>query len=186
VDEVEITAGRLHLRPFRPGDAAAVCAACQDPEIQRWTQVPVPYRPADARAFVEEVAPDKWARGIGAVFAILDSTSGDLLGAIELDQTEPGGDTGEIGFWAAAPARRRGVMTQAAAVVCRWGFAEFGLRRITWCCLEGNHGSRGVARRVGFRVDPRTRTGTLRRDGRRRIWTGELTPQDLDRATAPA
>jgi RimJ/RimL family protein N-acetyltransferase len=179
VDEVEITAGRLHLRPFRPTDAAAVYAACQDPEIQRWTQVPAPYSAADARAFVEVVAPGKWAGGTGAVFAILDSTSGELLGAIGLEEIRPDGDTAEIGFWAAAPARRRGVMTQAASVLCRWGFAELGLRRITWCCLEGNHASRGVAEHVGFRVDPKTRTGTLRRDGRRRLWTGELRPEDL-------
>jgi RimJ/RimL family protein N-acetyltransferase len=184
VEEVEITAGRLHLRPFRAGDAAAVYAACQDPEIQRWTQVPSPYTAADARTFVERIAPGRWADGTGAVFAILDSTSGDLLGAIGLEEIDPGG-TAAIGFWAAAPARRHGVMTQAAAVVCRWGFAALGLRRVTWCCLAGNVASRGVAERVGFRVDAVTRTGTLRRDGRRKLWTGELTPPDLDRtATA--
>jgi hypothetical protein len=34
---------RVRLRPWRPDDAGAVFAACQDEEIQRWTEVPVPY-----------------------------------------------------------------------------------------------------------------------------------------------
>ena len=186
MEEVEITAGRLHLRPFRAGDAAAVYAACQDPEIQRWTQVPSPYGPEDARTFVAEIAPGRWADGTGATFAILDATSGDLLGTIGLEGIGPAGDTAEIGYWMAAPARRRGVMAQAAGVVCRWGFAQLGLARITWCCLEGNVASRAVAIKVGFRVDPVTRAGVLRRDGRRRLWVGELTPADLDRAAATA
>ena len=36
--------GDLTLRPPRPDDADAVTAACQDPEIPRWTLVPSPYR----------------------------------------------------------------------------------------------------------------------------------------------
>ena len=55
MDGVEITAGRLHLRPWQPGDAPEVYAACQDPEIARWvTAIPCPYLESDAREFVEQ------------------------------------------------------------------------------------------------------------------------------------
>ncbi len=42
MEPVEITAGALHLRSWRPGDDARVLEACQDPDTQRWTTVPVP------------------------------------------------------------------------------------------------------------------------------------------------
>ena len=43
----------VRLRSWRPDDVGAVLAACQDPEIQRWTEVPVPYRHEHA-GFVAE------------------------------------------------------------------------------------------------------------------------------------
>jgi RimJ/RimL family protein N-acetyltransferase len=43
--------GDLVLRPKRPDDLDAVTAACQDPEIPRWTFVPSPYTRADAEAY---------------------------------------------------------------------------------------------------------------------------------------
>ena len=42
----------LVLRPKRPDDADAITAACQDPEIARWTFVPSPYTRADAEHFI--------------------------------------------------------------------------------------------------------------------------------------
>jgi RimJ/RimL family protein N-acetyltransferase len=37
-----LTGPRVRLRPWRTDDVEAVFAACQDAEIQSWTQVPVP------------------------------------------------------------------------------------------------------------------------------------------------
>jgi RimJ/RimL family protein N-acetyltransferase len=38
-----LTGPRARLRPWRPDDVDAVFAACQDADVQRWTQVPVQY-----------------------------------------------------------------------------------------------------------------------------------------------
>ena len=65
---------RLRLRPWRADDAPAVHATCQDPELQRWTEVPVPYLPEHAEQFVGPVAADTWAQG-GASFAVETSAS---------------------------------------------------------------------------------------------------------------
>ena len=54
MEPVEITAGSLHLRPWESGDAEQVYEACQDPELQRWTTIPVPYAERDAVWFVDE------------------------------------------------------------------------------------------------------------------------------------
>jgi RimJ/RimL family protein N-acetyltransferase len=179
MDPVEITAGRLHLRPFRSSDAPAVHAACQDPEIQRWTTVPSPYREADARSFVEEFCPNEWATGRGVVFAVVDSRGGDLLGSLGLSGVDRADGLAEIGFWTAPWARRRGVTVEAVGAVCRWAFAELGRERIEWQAGVGNIGSRRVAERAGFIVEGMLRSRLVLAGRRTDAWIGGLLRSDL-------
>ncbi|NLX00726.1 MAG: GNAT family N-acetyltransferase, partial [Actinomycetales bacterium] len=44
------------LRAQREGDLDRIVEQCRDPESVRWTTVPVPYGPEDARSFLELVA----------------------------------------------------------------------------------------------------------------------------------
>src|SRR3954451_7201182 len=76
-----LTGSKVVLRPWEPADADAVFAACQDVEIQRWTTVPSPYSQADAVGYVTEVASAAWEHG-GAVFAVIEATTGEMAGAI--------------------------------------------------------------------------------------------------------
>ena len=79
-EQPNLTDGVVLLRQWRPEDVDAVFVACQDPAIQHYTQVPVPYLREHAMGFVDS-APDQWADGTGAQFAVTDPTSGQLLGA---------------------------------------------------------------------------------------------------------
>ena len=178
MEPTEITAGRLHLRPWQPYDAAAVLAACQDPELQRWTSVPVPYTEDDARAWVERQTVADWASGTAASFAVLDAVDARLLASVALLRIADG--AAEIGYWAVPAERGRGVVTDASAAVCRWGFAALDLGRITWLAQVGNTASRRVADKTGFRFE-----GTLRAwlpargGGKADAWIGGLLPGDL-------
>ena len=177
MEPVEITAGRLHLRPWQPDDAPAVLAACVDPEIQRWTTVPSPYTGRDARAFVEDLSPRGWADGTCAQFAVLDATSGRLLAAVGLDDVAHG--SAEVGFWAVPRARGRGVVTDAVGAVCRWGFGALGLQRVLWQAEVGNLASRAVAEKAGFTVEATLRAGLPARDGSRvDAWAATLLSGD--------
>ncbi|ONH32298.1 GNAT family N-acetyltransferase [Pseudofrankia asymbiotica] len=185
LEPVEITAGALHLRPWRPDDADAVFAACQDPEIQRWTSVPVPYRHEDATGFVGARTQAAWRTGTGAYLAVVDATTGDLLASVSLGDMRdadglpgvaPGGDA-EVGYWCAPAARGRGVTTDAVRVLCRWGFGGLGLATIRWMALAGNEASRQVAVRAGFTVAPVPRPLPNRRGGDLTgHWAGVLLP----------
>jgi RimJ/RimL family protein N-acetyltransferase len=177
VEPTEITAGALHLRPFQPEDAPEVLAACQDPEIPRWTHVPSPYTAEDARSYVSQVSPQGWQDGTTASFAVLDATTGRLLGSIALMGIADG--SAEIGYWTASEARGRGVTTDAVGAVCRWGFAALDLQRVSWRAGAGNHGSRAVAERCGFTVEGRLRLAHPRPDGTRHDeWHGSLLATD--------
>ena len=177
VEPTEITAGALHLRPFQPWDAPQVLAACQDPQISRWTAVPAPYTAEDARCYVEELAPRGWADGTTASFAVLDATTAKLLGSIDLHGIADG--SAEIGYWTAAWARGRGSTADAAGAVCRWGFGALALQRVLWRAAPDNHGSRAVVERCGFTVEGRLRLSRLRPDGTRHDeWHGSLLATD--------
>lgn len=56
----------LALRPWTADGAAAVLAACQDRERQRWMDIPVPYPREHVAAVVGEDSRREWASRQGA------------------------------------------------------------------------------------------------------------------------
>lgn len=59
------------------------------------------------------------------------------------------GDACEIGIHTAEDYRRRGLATLTVAATIDHALSR-GLREVGWHCHEGNHGSRGVAEKMGF------------------------------------
>lgn len=181
IEPVELQAGNLLLRPFRPADADAVFAACQDAEIQRWTTVPVPYTRADADEFVGACA-ERWASG-NPTFACVDAGSGDLQAAVDLQRC--GAEEGPmIGFWVAPAARGKGVAVSVVQRVVRWAFDDLGLPRIRWAAYVGNVPSRRVAYRAGFVMEGTCRRALEQRGQRHDGWFAALLPTDLTRPDA--
>jgi signal transduction histidine kinase len=144
------------LRLPREADAPAIAEACADPEIARWVPIPVPYSPADARAFLEGVG-DGWESGDDCVYAIEERASGALAGLIDLHRGATP-DRAWVGYWLAPAARGRGLATRAVRLVAGWAFADPALERLELMTLVGNDASGRVALRAGFR-----REGILRR-----------------------
>lgn len=165
--EVELRGAGLLLRPPRADDAGAVLAACADPEIQRWTRVPVPYSEADAVAFVTRFGPDQWATGAGAPFAVLDEGTGELLGSMGLNVIVWADRRAEVGYWVAPGARRRGVAAGALGLLAGWALGELGLERLELYAETGNAASRRVAERSGFTQEGVLRGRDLHRGARR-------------------
>ncbi len=159
----ELSAGSLHLRPLLPADVEPVHTGCQDPAVQAWTTIPVPYDRHHAEDFVHRTAPLTWARGDGGVWAVVDSVDARLLAVVGLD-LRPGG-VAEVGFWALPGERGRGVVPAAVDVVCRYAFAELGVGRVQWEAFVGNEPSRRVAAKAGFTEEGLARSRFPRKDG---------------------
>lgn len=155
-----LTDGDILLRPWERRDAAAVTAACQDPEIPRWTVVPYHYTQRHARDFVNETAADR-AAGRELALAIVDPED-LLLGAVGLANFDWPDLKGEIGYWITAEARRRRVGTRATRLLAVWAIEQLGLERVELLANPRNEASQQLAERAGF-----TREGTLRRYRRR-------------------
>jgi RimJ/RimL family protein N-acetyltransferase len=144
------------LRPWRDSDLAPLVAACQDPEISRWTRVPSPYRETDARAYLLQRY-DMAFTGQAAPFAIVDAGTGGLLGSISLLRIEWPHERAEVGYWLAREGRGAGHATRAVRLISAWGFRALALERIDLLAATGNAPSQGVAVRAGF-----TREAVLR------------------------
>ncbi|BDD72563.1 GNAT family N-acetyltransferase [Streptomyces violaceoruber] len=176
MEPVTLTTDRLVLRTVGPRDAEAVHAACQDPDIQRWTMVPSPYLPEHARGFTEQMVPDGWANDSMFTFGLF-LPAGDLVGMLGVTMISLG--VGEIGFWGTKEYRGRGYITEAAVAAARWAFTERAVDRLEWRAEVGNAASRAVAQRAGFAMEGTLRSAINNKGVRRDCWVGSLLPCDL-------
>lgn len=69
------------------------------------------------------------------------------------DLTFDGLDNGHVGYWLAARALGRGVMTRVVAELIDLGFGVAELHRIELQAPTGNHRSRAVAERLGMTLE---------------------------------
>jgi RimJ/RimL family protein N-acetyltransferase len=180
MEPIELATAGLLLRAWRDEDADAVLRAVQDPLIQRWTRVPVPYRPEHAVEFVTEYTRRTWAEETGAPLGIFDAQTGDLLGASGLVALDRAAGSAELGTWVAPWARGRRVAERAGRAVAHWCFEVLQLRRLLWRAEVGNHLSRLVAERIGFLFEGLTRADEVRRDGVLiDMWNGVARPGEI-------
>jgi RimJ/RimL family protein N-acetyltransferase len=170
---VELHDDELLLRPPTDADVPEVVAACQDPELARFIPgFPSPYGEDDARNWIAARSGAEDSRTL----LIVDASSGELYGAIEVRL----GETGSIGYWTAKAARGRGIATRATRLLARWAVTEGGVQRLELTTHPENIPSQRVAEKAGF-----TREGVLRdhakfREGRRDSVMFSLLPADLD------
>jgi RimJ/RimL family protein N-acetyltransferase len=161
---MELRADGFTLRPWEAGDAPAVTAACQDPEIARWLPfVPSPYTETDAREFLEQ-SRLSWDLGDAYSFALVGDED-ELLGSIGMRVLRF--STGHIGYWVSRGARGRDIATNALKTLCRWAVDDLGLKRLELMTDPENIASQRVAEKAGFRREGILRSALEYRDGSR-------------------
>ncbi|MBG0854828.1 GNAT family N-acetyltransferase [Streptomyces spinoverrucosus] len=176
MEPVTIPTPRLRLRTVRPDDTDAVYAACQDPDIQRWTTIPSPYLPEHARSFTEHDVPEGWANRSMFTFGLF-LPDGELAGMLGITMRSLG--VGEIGFWTTRQHRGNGYMTEATRAASRWAFVHQCVDRLEWRAEVGNTASRAVAENAGFTLEGTLRAALNNNGVRRDCWVGSLLPSDL-------
>jgi RimJ/RimL family protein N-acetyltransferase len=172
---VTLSDGVVTLRPWSREDARFMAEAQTDPAIRRYNgshdrrgNPAPPPSITDAEAAIDTFAAS-WrafaATGTpsGVVFAIVDTSSGELVGCCGVDDWSPE-DVAQFGYWIGPEARGRGYATRAVVLFTGWLF-DRGAARVFLTIVAGNEGSVAVARRAGFGYE-----GTMRAHS---VWQGE-------------
>ena len=134
----ELITERLTLRHLREADIPDIVEACRDPQMIRYTRVPLNYTRADAEDSLLTTA-RQIAAGQIQRWAI--DASGVFAGTIELrlaDGTpESPGTRAELGYYTAPKARGKGYMTEALRAVLGYAFDPLGLglETVRWTTL---------------------------------------------------
>lgn len=150
-----LTDGRVTLRAWEARDVPAIVAMCGDPEVIKFTSVPVPYSADDARLWLD-LHPGRLAAGDGAAFAITEPGDDRPVGSIGVRVLHDQGSA-ETGYHVIREARGRGLATAALRLLARWTFAELEVGRLQLTTHLDNPASQRVAEKAGF-----TREGVLR------------------------
>jgi|SRR5690606_1508197 len=155
IEPADLRTGRLHLRRFRPSDAALVELYGSDERVARMTErIPHPYPPGLAESYVSRAA----ARSAGEVTWAIDiagsgdagnygGTGGGLIGVITL-RREPSG-IARLGYWVAPAFWNAGYASEAAAAVVAHA-ATLGIPEITARVFHENVASVQVLMHAGF------------------------------------
>jgi RimJ/RimL family protein N-acetyltransferase len=169
-----LTDGVVTLRAHTDADIDGAYEMCQDPEMQRWTTIPVPYLREHAVNYLTQIIPTGWREGGIWGFAI--EYDGKFAGTLDLHDGR--GRGGELGFSIAPWARGAGVMTRAVKLVLRYAFDDLGWDRVIWRAFVGNWASRRVAWKCGFRGLVVVPGGGTARDVRMDEWVATIGRDD--------
>ena len=145
---------RLRLRPFRPSDAADLQRLAGAWEIaDTTTNIPHPYQDGLAEEWIASRG-ERFRSGESVVFAITGAENGDLLGAIGLEINAEEA-VAEMGYWIGKPSWNRGLCTEAAVAILRFGFEDLGLARVQARHFNRNPASCRVMEKIGMAVEGR-------------------------------
>ena len=150
---------RLTLRRWTEADAQVLRRLSGDPRVTRYIGDGKVW-PDERVRETSEAAVEHWRRyGFGWWVMRLEETGEEIgFGCLNHPSADSGIDPGEfeIGWWLAAEFWRRGLAGEAAAAVRDDAFARVGAPSVVARLQPDNHGSAGVARRIGMRHERNT------------------------------
>ncbi|MET8005592.1 GNAT family N-acetyltransferase [Nonomuraea glycinis] len=152
---MKIISGGLEIREFGPQDAAPVAAF-----VAAGDRTALPPGSPGAVADVDEWLSEVHQRrldGEGVLLAIVEQTTGKIVGSIGLRDADWEAGRTEIGYGMHTSQRGRGYATEAARAVGRWALTDGGMRRVQLRSRVDNVASLRVAEKAGYQ-----REGTLR------------------------
>jgi [ribosomal protein S5]-alanine N-acetyltransferase len=140
---------RLRLRAPAASDAAALLGILGDPEVTRFHNMPTLATLGHAEDALARLA-ERYAARDTIRWAIEPIEGGDMIGTVGLLHFDFEHSRAEIGYEIGRPWWGRGLATEAAAAVVRYGFSVLGVHRIEAGILPGNDASVRVVQKLGF------------------------------------
>jgi RimJ/RimL family protein N-acetyltransferase len=156
-----ITTSRLILRSYQPEDVPQIHAVYYGDEAARRLTGGAS-TPAQTQTTIERYI-DLQERDGYSFWAVLERTTGDVVGEAGLKPFEGGGLDVELGYAFGAAYWGRGYGTEAGRAVVGEAFGALGLERLVAVTSDDNRPSQHVLHKLGFVPD-----------GRRKVYGGDL------------
>ena len=160
---IPIETGRLLLRDFVEEDWRAVHEYGSDPEVVRY----LPWGPnteEDSRDFISRsIAIQSESPRRRFEIGIVLKQEGKLIGGCGIRENNPTLMEGNIGYVLNKDYWGRGIATEAARALVRFGFETLNLHRIFATCFPENRASERVLQKCGMRLEGRLRENLLMR-----------------------
>jgi RimJ/RimL family protein N-acetyltransferase len=134
------------LRPLHASDADWIFEACQDLEIQKWTEIPKPYTRDHAVSFAKTLSGDV------EVWVIESETSEKPFGVIGVHSINPATRVALIGYWIAPWGRNQGAMKNGLLKFLELAKSRSDIGAIEATIAENNFASRRSVESVGFQL----------------------------------
>ena len=150
------------LRPLAEEHLDAVGGLFDDPDVLRFTRLPVPPPPGFERQWLDRYQAGR-RDGTREAFAVVDDDGRFLGMAMAVDIDREAREV-ELGYIVAPAARGRGVATAMLDELTHWAFAELEALRITLIIDVENRASTRVAERCGYVLEGVMRSSYLKDD----------------------
>jgi diamine N-acetyltransferase len=144
----------VRLRAIEEDDLGQINEALWDPEVSQHMAIAWPEAVAQTREFFERVRASE-----SDVVLAIETLAGELVGCVGLHGIDPRTRQGELGIWIARPHWDKGYGTDATRTMCRFGFREMNLQRVSLRVYETNPRGRRAYEKVGFKEEGRLRRG---------------------------
>ncbi len=164
VTAVTLTRGPVTLVPLELAHEQGLAAAAADGELWNLRVTSVP-EPDHTRGYIETALRMR-EEGHRFAFAVLDSSSGQVMGSSSYHDIMPAVDRLEIGYtWYAQRFQRSAVNTTAKWLLMQHAFESLGAQLVGWRTDNYNFASQRAIERLGAHKDGVLRHHALRRDG---------------------
>ena len=164
VQPVTLSGRGVQLMPLELEHEAGLRAAAADGELWKIRVTSVP-EPEQTRAYIETALAGRDTDARFA-FAVLDQSSGAVLGSSSYHDILPAVKRVEIGYtWYAARCQRTHINTTCKLLMLTHAFDTLGCHVVGWRTDNFNHASQRAIERLGARKDGVIRGHGLRRDG---------------------
>lgn len=151
-----IETARLKLRLPAPDDRESIHAIWSDPEVTRFIPVILFKTPEEISEYID-LSLQRWQeRGFG-IFAVTLKDSGEMVGYCGLQYLDNTPEV-EIYYGFSADVWNKGLATEAAKAVVRFGFEALKLGNIAAITLPDNVASQNVLEKIGLTKSPEMRT----------------------------
>ena len=156
---MELAGTLTTLRPWRQADAPALVQHANNPNVARQLRdrFPHPYTNADARSFIQAVAPVRPA----TTFAIV--AGGEAVGCVGFS---PGADverySAEIGYWIGETYWGRGITVEAVRLLSAYAFDTCSMLRLFALPFADNMQSVRVLEKAGYTREAILRSSSVK------------------------